>query len=162
MPVPGSIRRAGSLCRALFPVLCLAALALAACSLAGDVTPPGSGLTFTPAPSGSPVLAATQPTPASNASQFYPAALPAAQEGGLLFIQHCAPCHGDKGAGGGSLATQLPKPVPDFSNPATLRERTPQQLFGTITQGRQAALMPPFASTLTDAQRWSLVSFLYT
>jgi mono/diheme cytochrome c family protein len=88
--------------------------------------------------------------------------MPAAQEGGLLYLQHCAPCHGDKGAGNGSVATQLPKPPPDFSDPVTLRGKTPQLIFSTITQGNQQALMPPFASTLSDEQRWSLVSFLYT
>jgi mono/diheme cytochrome c family protein len=141
-------------------------LFLSACSLAGDVTPPpGTNTTISsgPAATGLPATAnaaAAQPTSATSA--FYPAAMPAAQEGGLLYAQHCAPCHGDKGAGNGTAATQLPTRPPDFSDPATLRGQTPQLIFSTITQGNQQALMPPFASTLTDAQRWSLVSFLYT
>ena len=142
-------------------VLILLSLGLAACSLAGDVTPPPGatsslGLTATSLPGTS------ETAPTSATSALFPAALPAAQEGGVLYLEHCAACHGDKGAGDGTMATQLPKPPPDFSSAATLRGLTPQLIFNTITQGNQQALMPPFASTLTDEQRWSLVSFLYT
>src|SRR5260221_5826429 len=81
----------------------LLAVALSACSLAGDVTrPPGatSALGLGPAASsvpGTADAAGAQPTSATSA--FYPSAAPAAQAGGLLYLQHCAPCHGDKGAG---------------------------------------------------------------
>ncbi|MEP7359230.1 MAG: cytochrome c, partial [Anaerolineales bacterium] len=127
-----------------------------------DVTPPpgsSASLGDSPVPTGLPSTAA-QPTSATSA--LFPASRPAAQAGGLLFAQHCAPCHGEKGAGDGSMATQLPKPPPDFSNPATLRGLTPLLIFTAITQGNQQALMPPFGNSLTDAERWSLVSFLYT
>ncbi len=163
-------RRASLPARVLGFALLVPALALAGCSLAGDVTPPpGSNSSISSGPVGTTVgagpvateaSATAQPTSATSA--LYPASLPAAMDGGLLYLQHCAPCHGDKGQGDGSMATQLPKPPPDFSNPATLRGETPQLIFNTITQGRIDAQMPPFASTLTDAQRWSLVAFLYT
>ncbi len=133
------------------------ALMLTACSLAGDITPP-------PAGGGVPTLAPSEPTATTVAesSPLFPAAAPIAIAGGQLYLEHCTPCHGDRGAGGGSMAAQLPGPVPDFSNPATLSERTPQALFATITHGRLEALMPPFGDTLSDEQRWSLVAFLYT
>ena len=153
--------------------LALAALGLSACSLAGDVTPPPglSNVDSSPqpgshVPTAAPTVAgaatALPPTPAPTSNPLFPAAAPVALDGGLLFLDHCAPCHGESGAGGGSMSAQLPKGVPDFSNPVTLRERTPQTLFATITQGRVDALMPPFGDTLTDAERWSLVAFLYT
>jgi mono/diheme cytochrome c family protein len=140
--------------------LCLSAVLLAACSLAGDVTPPQatSSLGLGAAATGD--AAVVQPTSAT--SSFFPASAPSAQAGGVLYLQHCSACHGDKGAGDGSQATQLPSRPPDLSDPATLRGQTPQLIFNTITQGNQQALMPPFASTLTDEQRWNLVSFLYT
>jgi mono/diheme cytochrome c family protein len=165
------IRRAGSWGRQLVFAFCLLALSLSACSLAGDVTPPpgsNSSLSSGPAATGLPATSEgvgaspTSAAPSSATSAIFPAAMPSAQEGGLLYLQHCSPCHGDKGAGGGSMATQLPTQPPDFSDPATLRGLTPQLIFNKITQGNTQALMPPFASTLTDAQRWSLVSFLYT
>ena len=163
-----SIRRARS-CgwRLLAPAAVgILALLFSACSLAGDVTPPpgatsslGQVASATDLPATS-QAAAGQPT--SVNSDFFPQSPPASQDGGLLYVQHCAPCHGDTGAGDGNMATQLPARPPDFSDPATLRGLTPQLIFTTITQGNTQALMPPFGTTLTDAQRWSLVSFLYT
>ena len=141
-------------------------LFLSSCSLAGDVTPPpgtNSSISSGPVATGLPTIdatAAAQPTGATSSA--FPAQIPAAQEGGLLYLQHCAACHGNTGSGGGTMATQLPTQPPDFTNPATLRGLTPQLIFNTITQGNTQALMPPFGSTLTDEQRWSLVSLLYT
>jgi mono/diheme cytochrome c family protein len=92
----------------------------------------------------------------------YPAEAPAASAGGLLFLEHCEPCHGPAGAGGGSMADQLPATPPDMSAPEFARTRTPLGMFTAITQGNLDALMPPFRDSLTEAERWSLVSFLYT
>src|SRR5438045_5351162 len=126
-----SIRRTRPLGGLMAPLaLCLLALGLSACSLAGDVTPPPgatSSLGLGPAPTNLPATAqaaVVQPTSATSA--FYPAAAPAAQAGGQLYLQHCAPCHGNNGAGDGSQATQLPARPPDLSNPAALRGQTPQ------------------------------------
>jgi mono/diheme cytochrome c family protein len=160
-----SVRRACARSWQLGFALCLATFALSACSLASDVTPPpgaNSSISSGPLPTGLPATADASAQPTSATSAFFPAAMPSALDGGLLYLQHCAPCHGDKGAGGGSMTTQLPKQPPDFSDPATLRAETPQLILSTITQGRTAALMPSFATTLSDGQRWSLVSFLYT
>ncbi len=168
MLVLWSFWRACSRGRQLGFALLLLSLGLSACSLAGDVTPPPGATssprvaTSLPATVGGSGAGATGTAPTSATSALFPSARPAAQAGGLLYLQHCAPCHGNKGAGDGTMATQLPKPPPDFSNAATLRGLTPQLIFNTITQGNQQALMPPFASTLTDEQRWSLVSFLFT
>src|SRR5262245_3676677 len=149
MLAPWTPWRAGARPRLLGFALFVISLGLSACSLAGDVTPPpgtdtslGSGAAATSLPAG------TAAAPTSATSALFPAAAPAAQEGGQLYLQHCASCHGDQGAGNGSLATQLPKPPPDFSHAATLRGLTPQVIFNAITQGNQQALMPPFASTL--------------
>jgi mono/diheme cytochrome c family protein len=171
MPEYRSLWRACARARQFSFALFLLSLALSACSLAGDVTPPpgsNSSLSSGPVSTGQPVTgggegtAPTEAAPTSATSALFPASLPAAQAGGLLYIQHCTPCHGDKGAGDGNMVTKLPKPPPDFSNAATLRGLTPQVIFNAITQGNTQALMPPFGSTLTDGERWSLVSFLYT
>src|SRR5260221_4114122 len=62
------------------------ALFLAACSLAGDVTPlPGATSSLGSGPAtGLPATA--EPTSATSA--IYPEARPAAQDGGLLYVQH--------------------------------------------------------------------------
>jgi mono/diheme cytochrome c family protein len=97
-----------------------------------------------------------------NVGQAFPATLPSAAEGGRLYAEHCAACHGDEGNGGGPMTPQLPGPVPDFSSPDLARTTPPQAWFMTVTQGRLDMLMPPFADSLTEAERWDLVAFLYT
>ncbi|MCC6187970.1 MAG: c-type cytochrome, partial [Anaerolineales bacterium] len=72
------------------------------------------------------------------------------------------PCHGPAGAGGGSMAAQLPTTPPDMSDPEFVRARTPLGLFTAISAGNIDALMPPFKDSLSEAERWSLVAFLYT
>src|SRR2546425_1583815 len=85
---------ASHVCRR-FSIILYLSLFLSACSLAGDVTPPPGTNTINssgPAATGLPATAdaaAEQPTSATSA--FYPGAMPAAQEGGLLYVQHCAP-----------------------------------------------------------------------
>src|SRR5689334_17499831 len=108
MHVPLSFWRAGSWARRFSFALLLLSLGLSACSLAGDVTPPpGSNssvgsVAATNLPAATAGLAASQAAPTSATSAVFPAEQPAAQEGGLLYLQHCSPCHGDKGAGDGN------------------------------------------------------------
>lgn len=131
------------------------ALLLAGCSLAGDVTPEPGAPTLPPR-----VTAA--PTSPPIVEPLLPEARPVALEGGLVYEEHCSACHGPEGNGGGSMTAQLPAPPPNFADPATLRERTPQELFLTVTQGRLENFMPPFADSLSVAERWNAVAYLYT
>ena len=135
-------------------LLAAAAALLSACSLAGDVTPP-------PGQTGPLPTAGFTPTPAL-ADLGYPLAPPAAAEGGLLFLEHCAACHGPSGQGDGELVAQLPAPPPDFTDPALARTRSPAALFAVITTGNIDALMPPFGASLSEAERWSLAAYVGT
>jgi mono/diheme cytochrome c family protein len=129
----------------------LAALTLAACSLAEDLTPP-PGIELT--------QAASIPTPAFAA--FKPSPI----LGEFVYSQHCVKCHGATGKGDGEMAPQLaaqrPEPLPDFSNPDILHGESPQKLYLTITAGRIDKFMPPFADTLTTADRWNVIAYLYS
>lgn len=149
----------------------LAGLFLAACSLAGDVTPPPGARTIVNAPAELP----TQPPAASPATQSAPgesapAALapggrPSAAEGALVYAEHCAACHGETGNGDGPMAANVPggaDMVPKFALPDLARQAAPQTWFGVVTQGRLEKFMPPFNEKLSDAQRWNAVAFLYT
>lgn len=123
------------------------ALLLAACSLADDITPPpGIELTQTAA-APAPVIPTTRPDPAAGAE---------------IFAQHCIKCHGPTGKGDGELAAQLTGRPPDFTDPATLRNRAPHEIFTAVTQGRLEKTMPPFGNALTAEQRWDVVAHLYT
>lgn len=125
----------------------LSILLLAACSLADDITPPpGIELTQTaaaPAPS----IPLTAPDPVAGAE---------------VYNQNCIKCHGPTGRGDGELVAQLTGRPPDFTDPATLRDRAPHEIFTIVTQGRLEKTMPPFGNALTTTQRWDVVAYLYT
>ncbi len=145
-------------------LLACAAAALTACSLAGDVTPPpGQSTVPTPLPAGATMPPQTPVVPtAAVADLGFPAQPPAAIEGGLLFIEHCTPCHGATGVGDGEMVAQLPAPPPDLTDPAFTRTRSPLALFTAITIGNLDALMPPFGNSLTEAERWNLAAYVAT
>jgi mono/diheme cytochrome c family protein len=149
--------------RSLLICIAISAILPAACSLAGDVTPPPG-----PRPSTASTPPATLPTVAAPADSglTYPTFKPAAAEGAAIFAQHCAACHGFTGKGDGpqsaQLQTQRPGPLPDFSAPDLARAATPAAWFQVITEGRMDKFMPPWSDTLGEAERWNLVAFLYT
>jgi mono/diheme cytochrome c family protein len=130
---------------------------LAACSLAGDVTPPPG------ARPRSESSAPSLPTPVTiEVSAAVPASRPSAAAGSVIYAQRCADCHGATGESDGVRVAQLPAAPPKFSQPETLRAFTPRDLYGVVTLGRLDKLMPPFAEALTDAERWDVVAYLYT
>ena len=160
--VPGKTGQAAWRRAGRWAVLLAASLLAAACSLAGDVTPPpGSGFATQP-----PAQATLASTPGATTPHIVepllPEARPVALDGGAVYQEHCAACHGPRGSGGGSMTAQLPAPPPDFADPATLRDSTPQDLFRVVTQGRLDKFMPPFGDSLSVAERWNAVAYLYT
>jgi mono/diheme cytochrome c family protein len=148
--------------RRAFIIIAALAAGLSACSLAGDVTPPpGSRVA-----SGSDSAGGASASGSVDLGLGYPAFKPSASEGALLFAQHCAACHGAAGKGDGERSAQLmserAEPLPDFSAPDLARQATPFGWYETISLGRLEKLMPPWAQSLTEAERWNLVAFLYT
>lgn len=137
--------------RTLWALGALALLALAACSLAEDITPP-PGIELT--------QAASIPTPAFAAFRPNPV------EGEIVYSQHCIQCHGPQGKGDGEMAPQLASqrsgPLPDFSNPSTLHSQAPQKIYIIVTNGRLDLFMPPFINELTAAERWNAIAYLYS
>jgi mono/diheme cytochrome c family protein len=71
-----------------------------------------------------------------------------------LFSAQCAACHGQDGSGG------LPN-TPDFTSSAMRHELESDtaDLFCILTDGEGA--MPGFARTLSEEQRWQLLTFLH-
>lgn len=78
-------------------------------------------------------------------------------EGKALFAEHCAVCHGRRGAGDGPAAATLQR------RPADLRAHhvalhTAGDIFWWISHGRPP--MPAFADRLDADARWHLVNYL--
>ncbi len=148
--------------RSFILLIAMGATLLAACSLAGDVTPPpGSRSTISTPPATLPTVAAPV-----DSGLTYPTFKPSAAEGAAVFAAHCAACHGTSGKSDGELSAQLmaqrSDPLPDFSSSDLARANAPAAWFHVITAGRLDRLMPPWAEKLSEAERWNVTAFLYT
>lgn len=82
--------------------------------------------------------------------------------GAAIFIENCAPCHGNVGRGDGPvvLAGSI-QSIPNLADPATMSVQTPQEYFDVITNGRVEKLMPPWRDSLSEAQRWEVTNYVY-
>lgn len=147
----------------------LLGMALPACSLAGDITPPPGARPLRPI-SATPIPAtiAANP-PAASGSGVLPVSRepdfrPSAAAGAWIYAEKCADCHGPTGGGDGVRAAQIPGdiPVPKFSDLSLGREATPQEWFDVVTNGRLERYMPPFNQSLSDADRWNVVAYIIT
>ena len=126
-------------------------LSLSACfSMAEDVTPPPG---YQPA---MPQQATAEPDRA-----VYPMLPPDAARGEPIYIEKCAPCHGDSGLGDGPDADALPNPVTALGSLAVVRESTPANWYNVVANGRMEKFMPPFSS-LSVSDRWDVLAYVYT
>jgi cytochrome c6 len=78
-------------------------------------------------------------------------------DGGTLFKQKCAVCHGADGSGNTSMGKQLK--IRDLGS-ADVQKQTDAELTAIITNGKGA--MPAYKGKLTDAQIKSLVDYIRT
>ncbi|MBN2547809.1 MAG: c-type cytochrome [Anaerolineales bacterium] len=135
----------------LFPFLLILILSACNFSLAGDVTPP---------PGYQPPVEQVSQVEATSGPLF-PLLPPDPSRGQPIYVEKCAPCHGDSGLGNGSRAAQLANPVPALSAPELARLSRPVDWYQTVTQGNLEKFMPAFKS-LSDRQRWDVVAYLYS
>jgi mono/diheme cytochrome c family protein len=70
----------------------------------------------------------------------------------------CAMCHGDSGDGKGDLAKDMAFKLKDFSDPATLKDRTDGELFFIIKSGHGD--MPPEGDRVKSDDMWDLVNYI--
>ena len=100
--------------------------------------------------------------------------------GGQLYAQNCAACHGENGTGDGVFADDLAasgessmqtmtgadnmmmqSPV-DFTNPTRMLGASPALLQGKILRGGMGTGMPMWGSIFTEEQIWDLIAYLYS
>lgn len=70
----------------------------------------------------------------------------------------CAMCHGENGDGKGELAADLKVKPKDYTDPASLKDYTDQQLFDIIQSGKGE--MPPEGKRAKPDEIWALVSYI--
>lgn len=93
-----------------------------------------------------------------------PAQRPSVERGAPLYAEKCAGCHGVGGAGDGASAAGIRaqgKTVPSLIDPALLRNASPAAWHAVVSNGRIANLMPPFAQSLSEQQRWDVLAYVY-
>lgn len=75
-----------------------------------------------------------------------------------MYGYDCAMCHGTDGAGKGELASQMKLTLSDISDPATLKDKTDAQLYGTIRDGKDK--MPAEGDRMNPQDGWSLIAYV--
>ncbi len=70
----------------------------------------------------------------------------------------CAMCHGKDGDGKGDVAASMKLTAADFTDPATLKERTDGEIFYIIKNGHQD--MPPEGDRIKPQETWDLVNYV--
>lgn len=73
-------------------------------------------------------------------------------QGGVLYAQNCAVCHGAKGEGNGKPGTAL--------TAATSARYTDGDLYWLLTNGVAGKGMPPYNTRLSPTERWQIVRYL--
>lgn len=105
------------------------------------------------------------PTPAPTydpTAVVAPLAPPSARAGQPLFLENCAPCHGETGNADGPSVADLPGPPTAFSDPNAIWDLAPAALFHTTKFGRIEALMPPWLNKMDDGQIWNSVWYAWS
>jgi len=79
--------------------------------------------------------------------------------GKTLYNQHCKSCHGTKGKGDGTKASQLDTDCGDFTK--DLKDQTDGALFYKTAEGRKD--MPSYKKKIPDADdMWAVVNYMRT
>ncbi len=92
----------------------------------------------------------------------YPLTAPDLTHGRSLYVENCAGCHGDTGAGDGPVALNAGLIPGSFLDPTSARSQTPYEWFATITNGRLEKIMPPWKEALSEQERWDVAMYTYT
>lgn len=100
--------------------------------------------------------------------------------GGQLFAQNCAACHGENGAGNGVFADDLKtagessaqgmsgsnnmkmQSPANFTDSKRMLGASPALLQGKILRGGMGTGMPMWGSIFTEGQIWDLIAYLYS
>jgi len=105
----------------------------------------------TPTYSAIPVEAARQANPVKST----PESLTRAKKWWTL---DCAMCHGKDGDGKGETAAEMKLKIVDFTDPATLKDRTDGEVFYIIKNGHND--MPPEGPRIKTEENWDLVNYV--
>lgn len=131
--------------------LVLSAILFFVLALPAQQTQPPANAPKTPSYSAIPVQEAKAPNPVKATPESL-------ARGKKWWTIDCAMCHGTAGDGKGDTAKDMKLAIADFTDPATLKDRTDGELFWIIKNGHQD--MPPEGPRVTTEQNWDLVNYV--
>ncbi|MGC2110051.1 MAG: cytochrome c [Candidatus Korobacteraceae bacterium] len=105
----------------------------------------------TPSSSTIPAEAVHQLNPVKPASESL-------AQGKKYYGYDCAMCHGDNGNGKGEVAISENLKIGDFSDAATLKDKTDGELFYIIKNGH--GQMPPEGDRVKTTELWNMVNYI--
>lgn len=82
----------------------------------------------------------------------------AVRRGRLIYLEHCALCHGETGNGEGIRRNLSSRPA-DFTDPHWRERTSPRRVFFVINEGVQGTAMAGW-KILTEDQAWDLVAYV--
>lgn len=130
--------------------LAVAALAL---SVAVRAETPAAAATRELLPEDLPPATATRVNPVAGDAA-------AAARGGALFLDNCAPCHGEAGDGRGPASVGLKPPPADLAGGDVVSRHSDAYLFHRLSIGKRGSAMPAFGHALSEGERWEIVAYL--
>ena len=136
-------------------------LAVALLVVLGASVQGGSQQNGTPAPAMHP----TQPVALTPATQAKNPVKPTAEslaKGKEFYQIDCSMCHGDNGSGKTDLATSMNLTMDDWTNPATLANKTDADLFTIIRNGKGDKMPPEAEGRAKDTEVWDLILYIRT
>jgi cytochrome c553 len=89
-----------------------------------------------------------------------PACLAAEPVGKRVYLERCAPCHGDDGRGDGPAAAALEPRPRNLRDPSFWDGRTPARLRDVVQHGKTGTMMQPFEGVLSDGEIDAVVEYL--
>jgi mono/diheme cytochrome c family protein len=79
--------------------------------------------------------------------------------GAVLFRQHCALCHGERGDGRGARREGLMLPPRDFTSPGWRASTSPRRVFFAIREGLAGTPMASWKA-LSEQDAWDMTAFV--
>lgn len=95
--------------------------------------------------------------PGSNSRRIIPVS---ASLGERVYLNNCAVCHGDKGAGAMWTQASLNPPPRDFTSAQTRQELTRERMITSVTHGRPDTAMMSFRKRLSDQEIAAVVDYV--
>jgi len=79
-------------------------------------------------------------------------------QGKKYYGYDCAMCHGENGNGKGEVAISEKMELGNWTDPATLRDKTDGELFYIIKNGK--GKMPPEGERVKPTELWNMVNYI--